>query len=705
MVLGRADPLTYYTGSVLRLEWTNQHACGPNPNVFCEVVIQYGCKCKPSELAAEGQDETYCLRYLRDGYPTEGLPNPQLPNTASSGSFTDSGNGNVDGAYYYGTFRENDGGTNYEGTGTIPFSTDPNNGNFRSQVFYSGNFSAYPVNTAEWTDALNGVEYGYHESATFYKERCLRTERNHGLYLADQKINGDGAERTRQNPGGTRRGLECDEEREYHPYWRPSPFKDIAVLTSDLSHCDYFQMLSQNVYALGQCDNCGDACQQASTYNRIPITMEACIQGGGSWRTPATNGVDLPPDCKVHMYSRDNHLGNAYDVTESGGKLLSSQPETAHYNWLVSDSIVEGIDDPEEGLECIIRMRYNMSTGDYPGHSVHLSGGDPTAPFYDSKKNCPRIDRGENQDNVEEDVINSVADNNCVYNLTLDSKPLYNRPHVRVWDDDIKLALAINTHQTSRTFEDRSYVFKVARRPASDVSNSVRIYNLNCRGKRGNIVQSYPGVEYDFVPNRLEVSVDDVVAIGLHGSDFNEARNPNNGEGWEYSDRFNIVEMVKGAENYPIAAEGQSLFDDELARQLALLDQSSFVPAYLPGFKCNDNPYPKKGNNAEDNNARENCAKLNNAPNTFRVLWKVQPGGGAGTYPIASTRNNNFSNRSQKGTIIVSDSLSAGAIAAIAVGSIAFLGMLGYGFYWANRHPNSTLGKLFCQRPPTTPGV
>lgn len=80
----------------------------------------------------------------------------------------------------------------------------------------------------------------------------------------------------------------------------------------------------------------------------------------------------------------------------------------------------------------------------------------------------------------------------------------------------IRLRLAVNTAQYGRTFEDRSHTFEIRARPANLVG--VKIHNLSVRGKKGNIVQVYPGVEYDFVPDQLHVAQGDMVHIQWTGS-------------------------------------------------------------------------------------------------------------------------------------------------------------------------------------------
>lgn len=34
----------YYEGSILPIEWTNQHGCGNNAKTSCEIILQYACE-------------------------------------------------------------------------------------------------------------------------------------------------------------------------------------------------------------------------------------------------------------------------------------------------------------------------------------------------------------------------------------------------------------------------------------------------------------------------------------------------------------------------------------------------------------------------------------------------------------------------------------------------------------------------------------
>ena len=98
--------------------------------------------------------------------------------------------------------------------------------------------------------------------------------------------------------------------------------------------------------------------------------------------------------------------------------------------------------------------------------------------------------------------------------------PVEQNPYINIGATTNKaLRLAINTAQFGRTFQDRSHVIRLL--PRSEISHedaeTCTIYNLNVRGKRGNIVQVYPSVEYDFIPNKLDITESDCLHIQWTG--------------------------------------------------------------------------------------------------------------------------------------------------------------------------------------------
>jgi len=416
--------------------------------------------------------------------------------------------------------------------------------------------------------------------------------------------------------------LECTEERDYYPYWHPSPWKDIAVFVDSKSQCGYYQGQSQNVQNKNFCNGTSTAAQAANN-------QAACTVAGGSWVYQKSWGIPAP-DCQEAPWNRDNHLGNGV-----GGV-------TNHYNWTLPNGGRERCID-HGNCTCVLRLRYNITVGELTGKEDYLDSGANTV--------------------LSDDPTVVAAGANYT--------------------------LALNTAQTGRTFQDRSYMFRIAPRPEG-VPSSASIYNLNVRGKRGNIVQTYPATEYDFTPTFLTVTQGDYIHFQWTGCDTNP--NGNAGNGADSTDRSNIVQIADMSKNFPLndtqLSHTKALFKDpKLRARMANIDQVNCLD-------YNDllNAQTTTGTDIDQN--PQNCMVLNAAgPRFSGALVKMDD---VGFYAYMSTRNNDFSNRSQKASITVKPAWPAWKTAVIVVGGVAGVGVgaaAGTIFY-AKRHPLSKVAEF-----------
>ncbi|XP_070559547.1 protein DD3-3-like [Ptychodera flava] len=568
--------------SYLTIEWTNQHGCGGSEDndphkTNCNMVLQY--MCQEDVNSATGSDDT-----LRNGENTNTPDHTPIDDLNENRNEADN--------------RKDD-----------DIDTDR----------------------------------GLQEPWQWY-DKCYNRERNQGLFTADQNLqnNANGyssAIYTRQNPNGNRYGYECPEERDYYPYWHPSPWKDIAVLVQETSLCSYYQQESFNVKKKYECieyynngrtqvkhwsrwnnqqdceDNDGDWLEFINYLEKAPAytTRAQCEANAGHiWGRPSGENsvaevclVALEaPDCQQAPWTRDNHLGNNRDGFPG------------NYTWVLPSL------PSQETQRCAFRLRYNISTDDYD-------------PFNTTSEQNNNPDEG-------------------VYS------PVVNNPAVDIGAANVPLRLAINTAQYGRVFQDRSHVFKLKAREAG--MEAKRIYNLNVRGKRGNIVQVYPAVEYDFVPNKMTIGEGDLVHIQWTGSNTHDNDAPggdgqtgDDGEGTGGTDRSNLVQINEALENYPLPYENSTMWsaakvvwiyhsntpNSVVAKDLAVSMASSGYYRCMRSGVCG-------GESVERKDALNNL--LNNAPASYEgaVLEFTK-----GSYHYMCTRNNNFTNRSQKGYINV----------------------------------------------------
>merc|ERR1739848_921689 len=213
------------------------------------------------------------------------------------------------------------------------------------------------------------------------------------------------------------------------------------------------------------------------------------------------------PVCQKAPWSRDNHLGNGITTAGLAGHMN-------HFNMTIPTSAYEPCIN-DNNCRCVLRLRYNISTTDYQAFGDQAGYG----VFVDAELN------GKGDDAI-----------------------IKNNPTIEVAGK--RLSHALNTNQIARTFQDRSHMFEIRKREGG-VSLAQRIININVRGKRGNIVQTYPAVEYDFVPNRLTIKKGDAIHIQWAGSNTHKNGNPAGdgqagvaGEGESGTDRHNFIQLV-----------------------------------------------------------------------------------------------------------------------------------------------------------------
>lgn len=458
----------------------------------------------------------------------------------------------------------------------------------------------------------NTASVGLHESAQYYAE-CRTRTRNKGLFTADQNLNNNNqATATRQNPNAGQSGLECSEERDYYPYWLPTPWRDVAYLTDRPDLCTWIKSQSQN-------RNPKYKCYLAGTPSATVLdskNLSSCLSNGGQWLS-YTHGMPNDVDCQQVDWTRENHLGNG----------RANQP--LNYNWTIP--LLSTMDNLQlygsanNYARCVLRLRYNISTDDY-------------------------------------DPWNTTVANN---------KVIANNPIVDIGADLQGIQIELNTNQAGRTFQDRSHVFYVKKRPSS-LSGSIN--NLNVRGKRGNIVQTYPAVEYDFVPTTLTVSANSYIHVQWTGSNTHnnaggagDGQAGDDGQGTDGTDRSNMAALRRLNDTYPLPLDKSDVTGQTRPFNL------------MQAVECYDFDGNRLGSAESTTGVQLDCAVrlassgyfltassvtgatgsgdgldplLNNAPASLvgGVVFKAVK---KGTFHYVSTRNNNFSNRVQKGTIVI----------------------------------------------------
>merc|ERR1712038_660916 len=456
-------------------------------------------------------------------------------------------------------------------------------------------------------------EIGLHESWEFF-DRCNN-------------------ENMEKNKIGARYGMECEKERENFPYkgangqGKISPWVDVAYLTDDLNKCSEVENNNQAGYF--ECvefyEENGVKTDKRKHWSKFQNQAD-CEANQGQW---------LEFFKAAYVLNRDQQECENYKVEAlKNGKTVVWGREM---NWkdLSEDKLTEE--------KCLV-LPEKVTCRQVPSTRTGYLGD------ADNSRETPRF---------QWKLPSFENDKRCIFRIrymikSSDEVINFDNNVVMVNGDPLSLAV----FPKSTVFEDRSHVFEIVQRNG-EISEDLTVHNLVVRGKRGNIVQTYPAVEYDFVPSRLNINKGEAVHVQWTGSNTHRNGNPagdgqagDAGEGRSGTDRHNFIQLVDRKANLVAPFHNHTLVQGSQwvwsSHEMGRTENKNFNLALSLAtsgyYQCkHDDECTRKFDNTLND-------QLDNAPASFGGEIFIPSQGG---FHYKCMRNDNFSNRSQKGTITV----------------------------------------------------
>jgi len=654
--------------SLLTIEWTNLVGCGADEDGDrinnCDIVLQR--MCQDNEIDSDGNMPSDSFT-IRNGIKREQMPYKRnlkagvlddpagkcfqdhhdrdlpkflgnIPNNQPSSiewcrkGCLDQGYLYAGVQYHYQCFCGNDFGKHGEKPQSdcnrdCRDSSNPRNkcgGAWRNNIYLT------------FTPSENGDDETQQEKTD---RRSVSLDKDIGLQESWEFFDRCNNQHQEKSTFGARYGMECLAERENFPYVdengasKITPWTDIAYLTDDTTKCTS-GLKRQNQLPHYECVEFHDDEKKVRKHWSKHTNQTSCSEADGWW---------------VGFYKNDDILNK----TESECEDYKQEQEKLGQKgkkiiWAAPMVWKDVANDEFKGKACLVLPKESECLAVPATRSGYL--GDT-----DNSRETPRFQwKLPSFENVKR----------CIFRIRYMVTPIDNSPithdnnEVMIGGDLLELAVT----PKSTVFEDRSHVFEIVKRPTS-IPETLTIHNLVVRGKRGNIVQTFPAVEYDFVPNRLNMNQGEAVHIQWAGSNTHKNGNPagdgqagDAGEGRSGTDRNNFIQLVDRKANLVAPFHNHTLVKGSdwvwSSHEMGKPENKDFNLALSLAtsgyYQCNQSTTGVKECAREFDNKLND--QLNNAPASYGGNVFIP---GQGEFHYKCMRNDNFSNRSQKGTIVV----------------------------------------------------